>query len=195
MGRRLGFVMVSCVAGVLFALGGTAVGEPAPSAPTEKEPDAKTPADAEDAIQLQADEMDLDLEEKSAELHGHVELTKPGMSLRCEHMSVRYDQVPIVKWAKGTGGVVLEVRGVKARAPEVVLDLEGNVVTMAGGVRVSRKEGWLSAEQATISLATGRVKLKQVKGVVAMPSKKAPSRSGSSKKKVDRSKRAAPKRP
>jgi len=184
MRRARKFWVVSAIVGAMLALGSAAVGEPAPKAPPKSAaPEGRAPT--EGVLELEADEMDLDLDGKSAELHGHVQLEKSGMSLRCDHMSVRYDEVPIVTWAKGTGRVVLEVRGVRAEAPEVVIDVQRNLVTLGGGVRVARKEGWLTAEQATVNLATGHVKLKQVKGVVAMPSKQKPgSRRSKAKQKT-----------
>src|SRR5262249_51721330 len=108
---------------------------------------------------MSADKVELDLEAKTALLTGHVKLEKGTMTVRCPRVDVRYDQVPHVTWAKGTGGVSAEVKGVKAEAPEVELDLAGQRLELRGGVKLRRGEGWLAAEQATIHLATAKVSL------------------------------------
>jgi lipopolysaccharide export system protein LptA len=52
--------------------------------------------------------------------------------------------------ATGSGGVVADVRGVHGEAPEVELDLKRQVLELRGGVKLSRGQGWLQADKATI---------------------------------------------
>jgi lipopolysaccharide export system protein LptA len=117
-------------------------------------------------LAMTADHLELDLEAKTAVLTGHVKLGKGGLSVACPRVDVRYDQVPHVTWAKGTGGVSAEVKGIKAEAPEVELDLQSQVLELRGGVRLSRGEGWISAERASIQIATGKVSMTDVKGAI-----------------------------
>jgi lipopolysaccharide export system protein LptA len=119
-----------------------------------------------EALSMTADRLELDLEAKTAVLSGHVKLGKGGLTVSCPRVDVRYDQVPHVTWVKGTGGVVAEVRGVKAEAPEAELTLSSQLLELRGGVRLSRGEGWLTAERASIQVSTGKVTLTDVKGSI-----------------------------
>ena len=61
------------------------------------------------------------------------------------------------------------MRGVHAEAPEVELDLMRQVLELRGGVRLTRGQGWLQAERASIDIATAKVTLAQVKGSIPVP--------------------------
>ena len=59
-----------------------------------------------------------------------------------------------------------DVRGVHAEAPAVELDFARQVVDLRGGVKLSRGQGWLTADTARIEIPTGKVSLTQVKGSI-----------------------------
>jgi lipopolysaccharide export system protein LptA len=65
---------------------------------------------------------------------------------------------------------VAEVKGVRAEAPEVELDLAGQALSLRGGVRLTRGEGWITADQATIQITTGKVSMTGVKGSIPVGS-------------------------
>jgi lipopolysaccharide export system protein LptA len=119
-----------------------------------------------EALSMTADRLELDLESKTAVLTGHVKLGKGGLSVSCPRVDVRYDQVPHVTWVKGSGGVLAEVKGVRAEAPEAELDLPTQTLELRGGVRLTRGEGWISAERASIQIGTGKVSMSEVKGSI-----------------------------
>jgi lipopolysaccharide transport protein LptA len=127
------------------------------------------PANAGDPLQMSADRLELDVEAKTALLTGHVKLARGPMSLTCPRVDVRYDQVPHVTWAKGSGGVVADVKGVRAEAPEVEIDLATRSMELRGGVRLTRGEGWITAERASINIGTGKVSMSEVKGSLPIP--------------------------
>jgi lipopolysaccharide export system protein LptA len=124
---------------------------------------------AGDPLQMSADRLELDVEAKTAALTGHVKLTRGAMTVSCPRVDVRYDQVPHVIWARGSGGVVAEVKGVRAEAKDLEIDLKTRALELRGGVRLTRGEGWITAEQASINIATGRVTLSEVKGSIPVP--------------------------
>ena len=66
---------------------------------------------------MQAEHLDVDVEAKRAVLTGNVRLAKGTMSVAVPRVDVRYDEVPHVTWLKASGGVVAEVKGVRAEAP------------------------------------------------------------------------------
>jgi lipopolysaccharide export system protein LptA len=124
-----------------------------------------------ESIELAADRLDVDVHAGTAVLTGHVSLVKGTLKVQCPRIDVKYDEAPRVTWAKGSGGVAADIRGVHAEAPEVELDLGRHALELRGGVRLSRGLGWLNAESATIEIASAKVTLKDVKGSipVALP--------------------------
>jgi lipopolysaccharide export system protein LptA len=131
--------------------------------------DPPKPAPPRDSIHLSADRLEIDLDGKSATFTGNVRLDRGDLTVRSPRIEVRYDAVPNVTWARGTGGVIAEMKGVRAEAPEVELDLPRSVLTLRGGVRVSRGAGWISAERATLDLLTSKISLTDVKGALPVP--------------------------
>jgi len=122
-----------------------------------------------DAIDLQADQLDVDVATGVATLTGNVSLTKGDLRVSCPRIELKFDNTPHVTWAKGSGGVAADVRGVHAEAPEVELDLGKQVLDLRGGVRLTRGQGWLQADRASIEIATAKVSLVQVKGSIPVP--------------------------
>ncbi|CAN5403884.1 hypothetical protein BH09MYX1_BH09MYX1_63640 [soil metagenome] len=147
-----------------FALAAFAVATPAAVSA-----DPLTAVGGGDALALQADQVEVDVTAGEAVMTGNVMITKGDLKVACPRIDLRFDNSPHVKWVKGSGGVVADVRGVHAEAPEVELDLPKQVLELRGGVRLTRGQGWLQADKATIDIATAKVSLSQVKGSVPVP--------------------------
>ena len=98
-----------------------------------------------------------------------MQLQKGDLSVKCPRVDLKFDTSPHLNLAKGSGGVVADVRGVHGEAPEVELDLKKQVLELRGGVRLSRGQGWIQADKATIELTTARVTATQVKGSIPVP--------------------------
>jgi lipopolysaccharide export system protein LptA len=122
-----------------------------------------------EAMNVQADRLDVDVGAGEAILTGAVTLSKGDLKVACPRIDLRFDNTPHVKWARGSGGVAADVRGVHAEAPEVEIDLVKQIVDLRGGVRLTRGQGWLQADRATIDVASGKVTLAQVKGSIPVP--------------------------
>jgi lipopolysaccharide export system protein LptA len=122
-----------------------------------------------DPVAMQADQLDVDVGAGSAVFTGNVSLAKGDLHVSCPRIEVKFDTTPHVSWARGSGGVSADVRGVHAEAPEVELDLTKQVLELRGGVRLTRGQGWLQAEKASIDIATAKVTLAQVKGAIPVP--------------------------
>jgi lipopolysaccharide export system protein LptA len=117
-------------------------------------------------VSLQADKLDIDILAGEATLTGKVTLSKGDLVVNCPRIDLRFDHTPHLTWAKGSGGVTADVRGVHAEAPSVELDLTKQVLDLRGGVRLSRGQGWLTADSARIDIPTAKVSLTQVKGSI-----------------------------
>jgi lipopolysaccharide export system protein LptA len=143
-----------------FAILSTALLAPAPTA------GAESMLGGDSAVSLQADRLDIDILAGEATLTGKVTLSKGDLVVSCPRIDLRFDQTPHVTWARGSGGVTADVRGVHAEAPSVELDLGKQVLDLRGGVRLTRGQGWLTADSARIEIATAKVSLTQVKGSI-----------------------------
>ena len=119
-----------------------------------------------DSVSLQADRLDIDILAGEATLTGKVTLTKGDLVVNCPRIDLRFEHAPHVTWARGSGGVTADVRGVHAEAPSVELDLAKQVLDLRGGVKLTRGQGWLTADSARIEIATAKVSLNQVKGAI-----------------------------
>ena len=117
-------------------------------------------------VSVQADRLDIDILAGEATLNGKVTLSKGDLVVSCPRIDLRFDQTPHLTSAKATGGVTADVRGVHAEAPSAELDLTRQVLELHGGVRLSRGQGWLTADTARIEILTARVSLTQVKGSI-----------------------------
>ncbi len=120
-------------------------------------------------VRVEAEKLEVDVAAGSAILLGNVTLSKGDLLVKCPRIDLKFDHAPHLSWAKGSGGVSADVRGVHADAPEVELDLTKQVLELRGGVKLSRGQGFLQAESATIHIATGKVTANQVKGQVPVP--------------------------
>ncbi|HLK40244.1 MAG TPA: LptA/OstA family protein [Polyangiaceae bacterium] len=119
-----------------------------------------------EAVALQAERLDIDILAGEATLTGNVTLSRADLTVSCPRIDLRFDHAPHVTWARGSGGVTADVRGVHAEAPSVELDLTKQVLDLRGGVKLTRGQGWLTADTARIEIATAKVSLVQVKGAI-----------------------------
>jgi lipopolysaccharide export system protein LptA len=117
-------------------------------------------------VKLQADQLDIDILAGEATLTGKVTLTKGDLVVNCPRIDLRFEHAPKLTWARGSGGVTADVRGVHAEAPSVEFDLTKQVLDLRGGVKLTRGQGWLTADSARIEIATAKVSLIQVKGAI-----------------------------
>jgi lipopolysaccharide export system protein LptA len=124
-----------------------------------------------DVLEIAAERIEVDVPAGTAVLTGHVSLAKGALRVECPRIDVKYDEAPRITWAKGSGGVTADIRGVHAEAPEVELDLAKHVIELRGGVRLTRGQGWINADRASIETKTAKVTLQDVRGSipVAMP--------------------------
>ena len=123
------------------------------------------------ALQVQADVLEVDVTTGQATLTGNVTLVRGDLKVACPRIELKFDATPHVTWAKGSGGVSADLRGVHAEGPEAELNLAKQVLDLHGGVRLARGAGWIQAEQARIDLATAKVTASQVKGSIPVPAR------------------------
>ncbi len=145
---------------LFFTLAFGALAVPVPAAPAESMLGGDT------AVSLQAERLDIDILAGEGTLTGKVTLSKGDLVVNCPRIDLRFDQTPHLIWARGSGGVTADVRGVHAEAPSAELDLGKQVLDLRGGVKLSRGQGWLTADSARIEIATAKVSLTQVKGSI-----------------------------
>ncbi len=118
-------------------------------------------------LEMSAELLEVDQKTQTAVLSGKVVLAKGELSLHCPRLEARFDAAGArVSWARGSGGVVAEVKGVHAEATEFDYDIDKQLLALRGGVRLFRAGGWLSADGADLDLAAGKVSMTSVKASV-----------------------------
>jgi lipopolysaccharide export system protein LptA len=127
------------------------------------------PAVGGDKLAIEAEKLEVDVGGGTALLTGNVSVVKGELRVACPRVEIKFDGAPKVSWLKGSGGVVADVKGVHGEAPEVEVDLAKHSLELRGGVKITRGQGTLQAEKATIDLTTMRVTLTQIKGTVPVP--------------------------
>ena len=121
---------------------------------------------AGETLDVKADKLDVDIEKGTATLTGNVSAVMGDLSVTCPKVEIKYDEAPKVRWARGTGGVNANIKGIIAKAASVEVDVATRSVKLSGSVRLSRGKGWVEAERAVIDIATRKVTLHEVKGSI-----------------------------
>ncbi len=154
-------LFATVVAGLAFVPRGSRGDSPATSSSSS----VKLPPSVPGNVEISADVLEVDTREQTATMTGKVVFTKgTDLALHCPKLEVKYESSgPRVSWARGSGGVTADVKGVRAEAPEFELDLGKQRLSLRGGVRLYRGQGWVAADGAEIDLATARVTMTNVK--------------------------------
>ncbi|HVU01902.1 MAG TPA: LptA/OstA family protein [Polyangiaceae bacterium] len=124
------------------------------------------------ALDVSAERLDVDVERGTALLQGSVSAKLGDLEVHCPTVEIRYDRSPRISFAKGTGGVTARLKGIDATATTVEFEAASRTVTLDGNVRLSRGKGWVTAEHATVDVATGKVSLQEVKGSIPVEAEK-----------------------
>lgn len=124
---------------------------------------------AGEPVDLRADRVDVDLGTSTAILEGHVELTRSDLRVSCPRVEARFDKDGRILRAKGAGGVVVIMgpRAIRGEAAEIELDVVARTAELRGNVRVAQGGSTLTAQRASVDLATSRVSLEAVRGTFA----------------------------
>jgi lipopolysaccharide export system protein LptA len=125
------------------------------------------------SLDVRADHLDVDIAKGTAVLKGNVHAVLGELELECGRIDVRYDEAPVVRYARGSDDVTVRLKGIEAKAATLEVDVARRSVRLQGGVKVSRGRGWVTAEAAQIDIATRHVTLDAVKGSIPV---QAPSR-------------------
>jgi lipopolysaccharide transport protein LptA len=118
------------------------------------------------SLDVRADHLDVDIAKGTAVLQGNVRAVLGEMELECGKIDVRYDEAPVVRYARGSNDVTVRLKGIEAKAATLEVDVARRSVRLQGGVKVSRGRGWVTADAAQIDIATRHVTLDDVKGSI-----------------------------
>lgn len=118
------------------------------------------------SLDVRADHLDVDIAKGTAVLQGNVRAVLGELQVECGQIDVRYDEAPVVRYARGSKDVTVRLKGIEAKAATLEVDVARRSVRLQGGVRVSRGRGWVTAEAAQIDIATRHVTLDAVKGSI-----------------------------
>ena len=118
------------------------------------------------SLDVRADHLDVDIAKGTAVLKGNVRAVLGELEVECGKIDVRYDEAPVVRYARGSDDVTVRLKGIEAKAAALEVDVARRSVRLQGGVKVSRGRGWVTAEAAQIDIATRHVTLDNVKGSI-----------------------------
>jgi lipopolysaccharide transport protein LptA len=125
------------------------------------------------SLDVRADRLEVDIAKGTAVLQGNVHAVLGELEVECGKIDVRYDEAPVVRYARGSDAVTVRMKGIEAKAAALEVDVARRSVRLQGGVKVSRGRGWVTADAAQIDMATRHVTLDSVKGSIPV---QAPSR-------------------
>ena len=125
-----------------------------------------------EVLAISADHLDVDLSKGDAVLEGQVRVTFGALNVSCDRVDIRYDDAPVVRWARGTGNVHATMRGIAATAQTLDVNVPARQVRLVGGVRIERGQGWVQADRASIDLISAKITLDQVRGSIPVEAKR-----------------------
>jgi lipopolysaccharide export system protein LptA len=124
-----------------------------------------------DVLDVSAKQLDVDLAKGVARLDGGVRIKLGELDVSCDRVDIRYDDAPIIRWARGSGSVRASMRGITATAQSLEVEIPERRVRLVGDVKISRGKGWVQAEHASIDLPTGRITLDEIRGSIPIEAK------------------------
>jgi len=124
-----------------------------------------------ESLDVSAKHLDVDILKGAAKLEGEVKVRLGELDVSCDRVDIRYDDAPIVRWARGSGNVRATIRGITATAQSLEVEIPERRAGLVGNVRISRGRGWIQADHATIDLPTGRITLDEIRGSIPIEAK------------------------
>jgi lipopolysaccharide export system protein LptA len=124
-----------------------------------------------ESIDVSAKHLDVDLSKGLAKLEGEVHVRAGELDVTCDRVDIKYDDLPIVRWARGSGNVRATIRGITATAQSLEVEIPERRTSLIGNVRISRGRGWILADHASIDLPTGRIVLDEIHGSIPIETK------------------------
>ncbi|HMA95751.1 MAG TPA: hypothetical protein VKP30_23840 [Polyangiaceae bacterium] len=121
-----------------------------------------------EALDVSAKQLDVDLARGVAKLEGEVHVKLGELDVSCDRVDIRYDDAPMVRWARGSGNVKAAIRGITATAQSLEVEIPERRASLVGNVRIARGRGWIQADHATIDLPTGRITLDEIRGSIPL---------------------------
>ena len=118
------------------------------------------------SLDVRADRLEVDIAKGTAVLQGNVHAVLGELEVECGKIDVRYDEAPVVRYARGSNDVTVRLKGIEAKAAALEVDVARRSVRLQGGVKVSRGRGWVTADAAQIDITTRHVTLDDVKGSI-----------------------------
>lgn len=126
---------------------------------------------AGEVLDVSAKHLDVDITKGVAKLEGEVRIKLGELDVSCDRVDMRYDEAPMVRWARGSGNVRASIRGITATAQNLEVEIPERRVGLIGNVRIARGKGWVQADHASIDLPTGRITLDEIRGSIPIEAK------------------------
>lgn len=121
---------------------------------------------AGEAVQIEADQMEVDQDEHRATFTGNVDAVQGNMRMRSDALSVHYEEVPDGSGTKtdvtrldARGNVVVTSKGQTVTAQWARMDMRANTVQFGDAVTVTDGRTVLRGRELHLNLTTGESRL------------------------------------
>lgn len=95
---------------------------------------------------ITSDRLTFDYDDKFAHFEGHVLVNDPQMQLKCERLTVRFEESGKVSWLGAEGGVIIIQEDKRALAEKVTHDVESGEFVLTGSPKVYRGKDLLQGD-------------------------------------------------
>jgi len=75
------------------------------------------------SLDVRADHLDVDIAKGTAVLQGNVHAVLGELEVECGKIDVRYDEAPVVRYARGSNDVTVRLKGIEAKAATLPIEL------------------------------------------------------------------------
>jgi len=117
------------------------------------------------AVEIEADRLQIDHRDRSAEFEGHVVARYGELTLRCDAMSVSYDDRGAVVALRATGSVTVTRGDARATAASGRLDARQGLLVLEGSAVLVRGPHRLEGKRISVHLTSGRLDVERARGV------------------------------
>ncbi len=120
------------------------------------------------SVEVESDNLQIDHRARTASFRGNVVARYGELTLKCETMSVTYDQEGSVNSLKASGKVSVRRGDVAATSATARLDARLGLLVLEGSPILQQGPHRLEGSRITVQLSTGKVDVVRARGVFKM---------------------------
>lgn len=119
---------------------------------------------AQQKVEIKADSLKIESEQRTARFTGNVRATIDGMRFYCGKMTVIYDANGSVVSLKASGKVTVMKNGAKAVAERAVMNVASGKIVLTGNPRLTREGNTLTGKTIEVDIQSGKIEVTEAVG-------------------------------